>query len=87
MKGCAYYVFPGASHNRLEHCLGECALQAVPNVVDTAALGVGHLASQSVQLLRRNQPELDINDRVGHGGGTPLARSRVLVCVIVRGGP
>ncbi|CAL9702705.1 unnamed protein product [Knipowitschia caucasica] len=44
--GGAYFVYPGASHNRFEH-----------------SLGTAHLAGQLVQSLKRNQPELDIDDR------------------------
>ncbi|CAL8278380.1 unnamed protein product [Boreogadus saida] len=44
--GGAYYVFPGASHNRFEH-----------------SIGVGYLAGKLAKTLRKNQPELNIDDR------------------------
>jgi len=44
--GAAYYVFPGATHNRFEHCIGTA-----------------HLAGLVIERLRREQPELGIDDR------------------------
>jgi HD superfamily phosphohydrolase len=65
--GVSYYVWPGASHNRFEHCIGKCA----GNIVFTLdvinprfkSAGVAHLARMMVEWLRSQQPELGITDR------------------------
>ncbi|KAJ7916305.1 hypothetical protein B0H13DRAFT_1998218 [Mycena leptocephala] len=48
--GTSYMVWPGASHNRFEHCLGN-------------STGVAHLARSMIEHLRDTQPELQITAR------------------------
>ncbi|KAJ7039439.1 hypothetical protein C8F04DRAFT_949938 [Mycena alexandri] len=51
----SYLVWPGASHNRFEHCLGENHTYVLT--------GVGHLARSMAEHLRNEQPELQISPR------------------------
>jgi hypothetical protein len=68
-QGCAYYVWPGASHNRFEHCIGalrrgvRCSARCSERAWRLRA-GVAHLAEEALNQLRLSQPELDITDRV-----------------------
>ncbi|XP_035244256.1 deoxynucleoside triphosphate triphosphohydrolase SAMHD1-like isoform X3 [Anguilla anguilla] len=52
----AYYVFPGASHNRFEHSIGWVLIGYV-------GCSVCHLAGQLVKVLNDRQPELLITER------------------------
>ncbi|KAG8905761.1 hypothetical protein FRB99_008334 [Tulasnella sp. 403] len=55
--GVSYFVFPSASHNRFEHCLGSDAIDR------DDPLGTGYLARKLVLHLQQRQPSLGINDR------------------------
>lgn len=63
--GLTYYVFPGAAHNRFEHCLGgDCPSQSLTRVNKDACYrtGVGYLARLLATRLRDTQPELGITE-------------------------
>ncbi|KAF8341439.1 uncharacterized protein EI90DRAFT_1737823 [Cantharellus anzutake] len=62
--GTGYFVFPGASHNRFEHCLGKLSSAAKGHLsIVFAFTGVSHLARLMVENLRRRQPKLNVDDR------------------------
>lgn len=64
--GTSYYVWPGASHNRFEHCLGtyiQYLLHAVQIIDFKHVQGVAHLARLMAEHLQKSQPELGISDR------------------------
>lgn len=58
--GTCYFVFPGASHNRLEHSIG--ILFCFTCLTTNTFAGVCHLAGSLVERLRHIQPELGISD-------------------------
>lgn len=63
--GTSYRVWPGAAHNRFEHCLGADSTQTY-HVFPTRSIapaGVAHLARCMVEHLKDQQPELGITDR------------------------
>jgi HD superfamily phosphohydrolase len=61
--GTSYYVWPGASHNRFEHCLGLQLMAPVYSPHLTSSLGVAHLARLMAEHLQKSQPELGITPR------------------------
>lgn len=61
--GTSYYVWPGASHNRFEHCLGLQLMTPVYSSHLTSCPGVAHLARLMAEHLQKSQPELDITPR------------------------
>lgn len=63
--GTSYRVWPGAAHNRFEHCLGpdSAKLLHALSTHSTLVLGVAHLARCMVQHLKDQQPELGITER------------------------
>lgn len=74
--GCAYLVFPGASHNRFEHSIGQEEHSVEKTYARTLVLrltrssllpapppsapGVAHLSAQMMDHLASSQPELSI---------------------------
>ncbi|KAF9507194.1 hypothetical protein BS47DRAFT_1398828 [Hydnum rufescens UP504] len=58
--GTAYFVFPGAAHNRSCSFMPAFSSSHSPNFY---ILGVGHLARLMVDNLRARQPKLGIDDR------------------------
>lgn len=65
--GLSYYVFPGASHNRFEHCLGgfpDLFHERDKKRIMTCALpGVGYLARLMATHLRDMDHSLGITDQ------------------------
>lgn len=63
--GTSYRVWPGAAHNRFEHCLGALSTYSLCAFTDcsTTSPGVSHLARCMVKHLKDQQPELGITDR------------------------
>jgi HD superfamily phosphohydrolase len=61
--GTSYYVWPGASHNRFEHCLGVLTEILALSVLNSSPTGVSHLARSMAEHLHDTQPELDITPR------------------------
>lgn len=59
--GTSYYVWPGGSHNRFEHCLGDLKAGALALAAHHPT-GVMHLAKTMVEHLSR-QRGLSITDR------------------------
>ena len=63
--GTSYKIWPGAAHNRFEHCLGAPSTHPlhvfVPHL--TISPGVAYLARCMVEHLKSQQPELGITDR------------------------
>ena len=63
--GTSYRVWPGAAHNRFEHCLGPPFTRSIHVVAARSKIspGVAHLACCMVKHLRNQQPGLGITDR------------------------
>lgn len=60
--GTSYYVWPGASHNRFEHCLGMSIAWYYTRPEPMKYTGVAHLAGKMINELRRRQPSLGVTD-------------------------
>lgn len=62
--GVSYYVWPGASHNRFEHGLGEWYNEIFfGSLRDKAHSGVAYLGRLLAAHFQSSQPELKITDR------------------------